>query len=280
MNIKRINSFSSYLNHRDAMRRVYEQRVIFERSLQEKHPHSFEVPGFSYPARQQVGFLADFTWSVGGNVNWRERLVCPITGLNNRQRAAIHLADSEIGINPHESIYITEQVTSLYTYLKNLYPSIVGSEYLATSAPKGGLDHRGIRNEDLSQLSFNEASLDAVLSFDCFEHMPNFTTPAAELYRVLKKGGRLMWSVPFRSDLQLNLRRASINNDGTINHHEPPEYHGDPINAGGCLCFTHFGWEMLDQVRRVGFQDAYAVLYWSDIFGYLGIEQFMFVAVK
>jgi hypothetical protein len=37
---------------------------------------------------------------------------------------------------------------------------------------------------------------------------------------------------------------------------------------------------MLAQVKEAGFNDAYALAYWSDIFGYLGVEQFVFVAVK
>ena len=60
----------------------------------------------------------------------------------------------------------------------------------------------------------------------------------------------------------------------------PPEYHGDPLVASGVLCLTHFGWEMLDDVRAAGFKDAYAVLFYSAMFGYVGGEQVMFVARK
>jgi hypothetical protein len=110
--------------------------------------------------------------------------------------------------------------------------------------------------------------------------MPDFATGMKEVARVVKPGGRLMWSVPFRSDLERNLRRATLEENGSIIHHEPPEFHGDPINSDGCLCFTHFGWEMLEQVTNAGFKQAYALAYWSDIFGYLGGEQFIFVAQK
>ena len=36
-----------------------------------------------------------------------------------------------------------------------------------------------------------------------------------------------------------------------------PEYHGDPI-SGGVLCFHHFGWALLDDVREAGFADVAA----------------------
>jgi hypothetical protein len=94
------------------MEPVYNQRREFERSLQPTTHGAFDLPGFSYPAGEKVAFKADFTWAHGDDINWREWLICPVTGLNNRMRAAIHLADSEIGLLPGESIYITEQVTS------------------------------------------------------------------------------------------------------------------------------------------------------------------------
>ncbi len=88
----------------------YRQRREYEKALHENKHGAFEVAGFSYPAGEKVNFLADFAYSSGGNVNWRERLVCPKTGLNNRLRASVHLMDSELGVIPQESVYITEQV--------------------------------------------------------------------------------------------------------------------------------------------------------------------------
>jgi len=280
MIVHRLRSFEDYEKHQQRMASVYARRQAYESALHPQSAEPFKVHGLSYPARQEVDFEVDFLYSNGANVNWRERLICPKTGLNNRLRAAVHLADSEVGIFSGESIYITEQVTPLYHYLKQRHPSIVGSEYLGSEVQHGSENHYRVRNEDLSKLTFDDKSFDVVLSFDCFEHMPNFETGMAEMARITKQGGRLMWSVPFRADRKTNLIRATISSGGAILHHEPPEYHGDPLNNEGCLCFTHFGWEMLDQVRKVGFTDVYAVAYWSDVFAYLGVEQMMFVAVK
>jgi SAM-dependent methyltransferase len=280
MIIHRLHSFEDYRRHVARMERIYAERRMLERDLQKNHSRAFTVAGFSYPARQEVKFRADFTYSNGTDVNWREWLVCPVTGLNNRLRAAVHLADSELGLLPSDAVYLTEQVTPLFRYLGSRYADLVGSEYLGEKLPRGAADSRGVRNEDLTRLTFPDESFDVLLSFDCFEHMPDFVAGMREVARVLKPGGRMMWTVPFRADLQRNLVRASLGAGGEFVHHEPPEYHGDPINAAGCLCFTHFGWEMLAQVKEAGFNDAYALAYWSDIFGYLGVEQFVFVAVK
>jgi len=280
MIIHRLRNFQEFQLHAGKMDAIYKARSDQEAGLQAGHDGPFTVNGFSYPARQMVDFKADFLYSDGKNVNWREWLVCPVTGLNNRLRAAIHLLDSELGLLPQEVVYITEQVTPLYQFLLPRLPHVIGSEFLGDTVTRGATDARGVRNEDLTRLTFPDATFDVLLSFDCFEHMPDFLGGMREVGRVLKPGGRMLWTVPFRRDLEKNLIRATLGPDGRVVHHLPPEFHGDPINAEGCLCFTHFGWEMFSQLRQAGFRDAYALAYWSDIFGYLGTEQYVFVAVK
>lgn len=280
MIIHRHRSFEEYTNRARRLEPVYAARRELERELQRPHRAAFTVPGFCYPARQMVDFVVDFAHAHGDAVNWREWLVCPVTRLNNRSRAALHLLDCEVGLTPDEAAYITEQISPLHRHLAGTHHRLTGSEFLGAATPRGQSDQRGIRNEDLSCLSFPDRSFDVVMSFDCLEHLPDAEVGIREICRVLKPGGRLMWSVPFRRDLGDNLVRASLATDGSVVHHEPAEYHGDPLNPGGCLCFTHFGWQMLDQVRAAGFRDAYAVSFWSDVFGYLGTEQFMFFAVR
>lgn len=57
-----------------------------------------------------------------------------------------------------------------------------------------------------------------------------------EMFRVLRPGGYLLLSAPFRVDLTQTLVRASVRPDGTIAHHEAPEYHGNPIDPEGAAC--------------------------------------------
>jgi len=279
MIIQRVKSFAEYLEHKKGMECEYKRRWELELKNQPEDKKPFLLDGISYPAGEKVKFKSDFKYSNGNQVNWREQLVCPVTGLNNRLRAAVHLADSELGLIPGESIYLTEQTTPLFRFFQKRHPKIVDSEYLESKVSQGSIDKSGIRNEDLTRLSFEDKSFDIVLSFECLEHVPNFDKAMKEMARVLKPGGKMMWSVPFRSDRETNLNRAELKPDGTIVHHEPPEYHGDPLNPEGCLCFTHFGWQMLDQVKNAGFQTVYAVFYWSDIFCYFG-RGVIFVAIK
>jgi hypothetical protein len=59
-----------------------------------------------------------------------------------------------------------------------------------------------------------------------------------------------------------------------------PEYHGDPLSQSGCLCYYHFGWDLLNELRDADFQDVAAELFWSREFGYLGMEQMLLHAHK
>ena len=103
------------------------------------------VEGYSYPAGKTVSFICDFKCSGNGypTINWRERVVCPITGLNNRMRAAIHFYD--LFSNTHEAsdVYIMEQTTLLYKYFKERQPNIIGSEFLGSAVPLGSVNKLG-----------------------------------------------------------------------------------------------------------------------------------------
>ncbi len=279
--IHRIRNHKEFIEHRRRDSNILDQHMSFVNNLIPKNSkRAFRVPGYSYTAKKQVNFLVDFLHTSGnGEVNWRERTCCPETFFNNRMRATFHLFDIEMEAYQDSSIYITEQVTPIYTYFSKKFPLLIGSEYLGDSVPYGGTNKNGVRNEDLCALSFPDNSFDIIISLDVFEHIPKYQDAFRECSRVIKPGGRMMWSVPFIPGIYDNLIRAKLTNDG-IDHIHPAEYHGDPLSKKGVLCFQYFGWEMLDQLLDAGFKDAYALCYHSIEFGYLGGEQFMFVALN
>jgi SAM-dependent methyltransferase len=245
----------------------------------------FVVPGFCWVDQREVSFSVDFlygTRSEGRLVpNWRERLLCPFCHFNNRQRAAIHLFEIHCRPESKAAVYITEQVSPVYRWLAAHYPNLVGSEFLGGEFSPGEVNRAGTRHEDLTRLSFRDQTMDAVLSFDVFEHIPDFLAAFRECARILKPGGMLLTTVPFRTDNPMNLIRARHGEAGELIHDEPPEYHGDPVNPDqGVLCYQHFGWEMLDHLRSCGFAESYALVLQSAEFGYLGGYQLAFVAKK
>lgn len=243
---------------------------------------SFAVPGRCAVCNRDVAFQASyaFAYEIDGILtpNWREHLRCPNCGLTNRTRATIHVVTRLLRARPTSTIYLTEQRTGLFRWMDGRFRSLVGSEFFGDRLPYGACDDAGVRNEDITRLTFADGTFDYVISLDVLEHVPDYRAALRELQRVLKPGGRLLLSVPFRSDLERNLVRARIDAQGEIEHLEPPEYHGDPIRPRGCLAFYHYGWELLDRMSEAGFDDVHAMLYWSRELGYLGRDQVLFLA--
>jgi hypothetical protein len=280
LSVTMIASFHEYGDYIRSMAGEYEIRDLQEQTLRVAQEHFF-VPGYCFVCGWTVSFLADYTYgfkNADGQLvpNWRECLICPGCRLNNRMRAAIHIFYEMCRPQPDCSLYITEQTTPMYKWFKKAFANVVGSEYLASGRPNG-TDKKGrIRHEDLTRLTFADAQFDFVLCFDVFEHIPDYRKAFRECRRVLKKGGILFFTVPFNPHSAENIIRAEISPDGTLNHLLPPEYHGDPLRESGCLCFRHFGWACLDELKHEGFSEAAVCFYWSREYGYLGKEQLLF----
>lgn len=232
--------------------------------------------GFSIGARRPVTF--SIRSNPDGTIEWRESTVCPITQLNTRMRAAYHLLVTLLPRPEACELYLTEQQTPLFELLASQSGRVTGSDYLP-GVPLGTRDHRGVRSEDLTALTFADASFDALISLDVLEHVPDYRAALAECARVLRLGGRAIITAPFVWQ-QDHIVRARVTAAGEIEHLLPPDYHGDPIKAGGILCYYHFGWEMLDDLKAAGFSDAYVALVCSREFGYLGHPHSLFVATR
>lgn len=278
-----VTEYRAFLAHRRAdARRQRRRRRREARWIVPGEP--FTVPGLCYPCERPAAFEVGWKYAAVGPdgpvPNWREYLFCPRCGLNSRMRAAVHLVDLLARPAPDAAIYLTEQVTPLYTALAARFPRLVGSEFLDGKTAGGTVDARGIRHEDVTALSFADQSFDHALTFDVLEHVPDSGAAFRELLRVLRPGGWLLLTVPFQAASRDNLLRAQVRADGTIEHLETPEYHYDPIHSEGCLAFHHFGWELLDRLREVGFTGVAAHFYWSLRFGYLGPDQVLFAARK
>lgn len=239
----------------------------------------FRVKGFCFTC----GMMRDFSVSyfLGENILcWREELICPHCNMNNRMRASMHLFDRFLPPGKDDVIYISEALTATFAWCAKRYKNVIGSEFYGDTRKPGEIVN-GIRHEDLANLSFAAASVDTVMSFDVLEHIPDYRKALREIHRVLKPGGLLLLSVPFAWDYPKHIIKAEMEPDGTITHHEKPEYHGNPVDPeNGALCYRYFGWELLNDLRTAGFADPAIKAYWSDKFGYFGRENYFAVARK
>lgn len=263
----------------DATRRMEVEHFI---GANHQTDESWLMSGYCEACQAAANFAVDWHYSNHVVPNYRERLQCPACGLNNRQRfVAGYLR--RMAHNRSLDVYLYEQVTPLYHWATQQLAqcAVVGSEYLGPDIAPGSIID-GIRHEDALNLTFPTESLDVIVSTDVYEHVPDMNKTAAEAARVLRPGGRLVFSVPFNSGQYQTIQRAKLDEHGQIQHLLPPEYHGNPISPEtGSLVFSFYGWDLFDMLRASGFSDVYALAYYSYFFGNIGEGlQLIFVAER
>lgn len=92
-------------------------------------------------------------------------------------------------------------------------------------------------------------------STEVFEHVPDDEKGFREIWRVLKPGGRFVFTVPL-SDSPVTVKRAEIV-DGEVRHLLPLEYHGDAIRGQGrILVYRDYGRDIVTRLRLCGFANA------------------------
>jgi SAM-dependent methyltransferase len=249
-----------------------------------------ESPHFFCHAHQGFSVLTHSPNAVTeAGYYWREAGACAECGAITRIRLAaewFHRAAEHIAA---PRIYLTEQLTPLYKALRAAFPNIVGSEFTPSTAErimaslklKAYLLDAGasIQHEDICQLSFADKSFDLIGSFDVLEHVPEYKRALKEFYRVLDDGGQLLLTAPFLSASPNTLIRARLD-EGKLVHIETPEYHGNPTIPGdGVLCFYHFGWDLLEGLREVGFKSVALLDAWGEKTAVFG-DQNAVVAIR
>jgi SAM-dependent methyltransferase len=105
--------------------------------------------------------------------------------------------------------------------------------------------------EDVMALSYADATFDLVLTSDTLEHVEDPVKGMEEIRRVLRPGGRHVFTVPIKPGLATSRSREG----------EVPEYHG---RGGGpfalvtrkadMLAHTDFGADLPDWLDRAGFR--------------------------
>jgi len=177
--------------------------------------------------------------------NFRESFVDP-TGLNARQRQLLLSVQSRIATRG-QSVALFEYNTPFQNELVKSGLKITGSHYVD--------DADDPVREDMQHLSYGDALFDFAIHCDVLEHVPDHKKALAECYRVLKPGGLLLFTTPV-FPMEKNVLRAEIGPDGALIRHHRDEIHGDNL-SDGVLTFHNFGWELVENLRAVGFSDSY-----------------------
>lgn len=143
----------------------------------------------------------------------------------------------------------------LVAFLRRRAQSLATSEYFP-NAPSGSL-RDGVRCEDVQYLSYADASFDLVTHTEVLEHVADDARAFAELFRVLRPGGRMIFSVPIHDGAH-TIERARLR-QGRIEHLLEPVYHLDPLRGQGILAFRDYARDILDRLRDAGYVDCAVV---------------------
>lgn len=119
--------------------------------------------------------------------------------------------------------------------------NIAFSEYFEDTPP--GEFRGNTLCQDLTNLSFDDVSLDLIVSEHVLEHVNDPLKAFLEIHRVLKPGGMTIFTIPFEAK---NTSITRLTPD--MIEIESKKYHKDPLRNDGSLVFTDFAKE--DFVER------------------------------
>jgi SAM-dependent methyltransferase len=126
-----------------------------------------------------------------------------------------------------------------------------------------GIDiSKGVTNQNLESLTFEDNSLDIVISSDVMEHVRLDESAHREIYRVLKPGGIYLFTVPHNRNSDATLVRVQIDPQNSKNdiHLLEPEYHGDTNSesGSGVLSYRVYGKDLDIFLEQLGFDVHYS----------------------
>jgi len=150
-------------------------------------------------------------------------------------------------------VYEASSRGPVYEFLRERAGEFMCSEYFDDTPP--GELRDGVRCEDLQALSFEADAFDLCTSTEVFEHVPDDAAGFAELLRVLRPGGDLIFTIPLHGAERTVERAHRI--DDEIEYRLEPVYHDDRIRGrGGVLVFRDYGHDVVDRLLDVGFESA------------------------
>jgi SAM-dependent methyltransferase len=257
----------------------------FERCLAEMHAFTgkelFYYYGECDVCNSPQPFIVDYQFAEEMNgkkaPNWRERLVCPNCGCNSRERFMIRRLFEEY--RPGMQVLLYEQVSNFMHKIQREIPSVRGFEYPGAHY-RGENPNQGIWCEDICNLSFGDEEFDILEANDTFVSVYNYERAFSEAYRILKPGGKLLFTVPFDGNSAATVRRVRVTEDG-LEYTEPAWFRGNAVPGEKPLpVYEVFGWDLLDTLKKCGFSYACGKVYYGLKAGYMGYLPMYFEAHK
>jgi SAM-dependent methyltransferase len=134
---------------------------------------------------------------------------------------------------------------ALHRFLRKV-PVHVRTMYLP-GVPRGTIVD-GVRSEDMMALTFTPEAFDLVITSDIMEHVRHPYVAFAEVHRVLRSGGRHVFTVPMRHPMrETTIERVDVSGPEDV-FLLKPAYHNTH------LVYNDFGKDMLSRLDEIGFE--------------------------
>jgi SAM-dependent methyltransferase len=167
---------------------------------------------------------------------------------------AMGLVVAREDLGPEAAVYELSSRGALCRWLRKTFSRVTTSEYFDDVPP--GASRDGVVCQDVQRLTFPDAIFDLVTSTEVFEHVPDDARAFREVRRVLRPGGRLVFTVPL-NDAPGTLERARFE-DGRLRHLVAPEYHDDRLRGRRrVLAFRTYGRDLLARLGAAGLDASF-----------------------
>jgi SAM-dependent methyltransferase len=119
---------------------------------------------------------------------------------------------------------------------------------------------KGVQCQNLEKTTYEDDSMDIIITEDVFEHISSPEQACCELRRILKPGGLHISTISVDWSNPRSVVRARLSN-GQVEHILSPVYHGDPFRKEGALVFVDFGADIVERyLSKTGKTDVF----WSN----------------
>ncbi len=232
------------------------------------HPDAPHLSGRCVVCGEDVHFTLDLAEDVrdtfvcqgcGSLARWRQLARGLLVHLRRRGIRASSLRALESAPPLGLDVYDTFSLYPVAASLRRAPLRYVTSE-LYDDVPLGTEVRPGHFCQDLSFLTFPDRSFDVALVTDVFEHVRLHRRAFAELGRVLRPGGALIFTVPHAFAAERNEAYVEVVDPARPDLDRPlrpPVYHGDPLGEGRALVYRVFGREIFSELAAAGFDAVY-----------------------